>query len=69
MELPSSFYYTAGILVITNIGTIGTILLVGFRATWWLSKLDSRVEHAQDTANRAHKSINSLKEKFYGSNS
>lgn len=57
MEIPSSFYYLVGSLIVANIGAIGTLALVAFRATWWLSKLDSRVDEAKSAAVRAHKRI------------
>lgn len=62
IEIPQSYYYWAGAIVLSNIGTIGTMLILGFRATWWLSKLDSRVTHAQETANRAHKRLDKVYE-------
>lgn len=30
-----------------NMGAIGSIIMVSFRATWFMSKLDSRVEHIE----------------------
>ena len=59
-EIPSSFYYLVGSLIVANIGAIGSIVIVAFKATWWLSKLDSRVADAQSTANRAHKRIDTI---------
>ena len=60
MQIPHSFYYLVGCLVLANVGTIGTIAMIAFRATWWFSKLDSRVDYAKDTAVRAHKRIDKL---------
>ena len=60
MEIPSSFYYLIGSLIIANIGAIGSMAVVAFRATWWLSKLDSRVSEAKATAVRAHKRIDKV---------
>lgn len=53
-ELPSSFYYIIGISIVANVGTIGTVLILIFKSSWWLSKLDGRVTDAKDTAIRAH---------------
>lgn len=58
--IPQWIIYTIGTLIVANIGTIGSILLYGGKAVWWLSKLDSRVKEAQDTAVRAHKRIDTL---------
>ena len=57
MEIPHSFYYLVGSLIVSNIAMIGSLAVVAFKATWWLSRLDARVEKAQDTANRAHKRL------------
>ena len=43
-DLPASIYWAVGIIVVANLGTIVSVLVVGFRGIWWLSKLDSRVE-------------------------
>lgn len=61
MELiPDSFKYLIGALLLANLGTIGSILVFGGKAVWWLSKLDARVDHAKETAVRAHKRIDSI---------
>jgi len=62
IEIPSSFYYLVGSLIVANIGTIGTLAVLAFRSTWWLSKLDSRVDSARDAAVRAHKRIDKIEE-------
>jgi len=59
-EIPSSFYYLIGSLIVANIGTIGTLGVIAFKATWWLSRLDTRVEKAQETAVRAHKRLDKI---------
>ena len=56
-EIPEKVYYLFGFLILTNLGTIASVVVFGFKATWWLSKLDSRVTHSQETGNRAHKRI------------
>ena len=57
----TNFYIAAGALVITNVGTIGTILFYGMKALWWVSKLDSRVEANTKDVNAAHKAIRDIK--------
>jgi len=54
MELPASFYYITGFLILTNIGSIGALLMVAFRAVWWASKIDSKVD-------AAHRRIDEIK--------
>lgn len=61
MELiPDSFKYLIGALLLANLGTIGSILVFGGKAVWWISKLDARVDDAKETAIRAHKRIDSI---------
>lgn len=62
-ELPSSFYYVIGILVVTNLSAIGGILMVGFKTVWWASKADSRIDEAKSMAIRAHKRIDQWEDK------
>ena len=45
-EIPSSFYYAIGFLIVTNIGSIFSFLMVGFKAVWWASKIDAKVTAA-----------------------
>lgn len=59
-ELPQSFYYIIGFLVFTNLSVIGSVVYFTFRAIWWVSKLDSRVEDAKSMSVRAHKRIDHL---------
>jgi hypothetical protein len=61
-QLPSSVYYVAGAIILTNIGTIVSLFYAAIKTSWWLSKLDSRVTIAKATADRAHKRIDSLEE-------
>lgn len=61
-ELPASVYWVVGILVVGNLGTIGTILFTLGKAVWWLSKLDSRVAETRDMSVRAHKRIDRVDE-------
>lgn len=51
-EIPSSFYYITGFLILTNIGSIGSFLMVGFKAVWWASKLESKVNAAHSRLDR-----------------
>jgi len=64
MEVPSAFYYLTGTLILTNIGTVGAILVFAGKAVWYLSRLDSRVEKAQETANRAHQRVDKVSDRL-----
>lgn len=48
MQLPHNFYWIAGALLITNLGAIGSFLMIGFKAVWWASKLESKVDAAHN---------------------
>ncbi len=50
--IPSSFYYIVGTLIFTNLGSIGAFLMVGFKAVWWASKIDSKVSAAHKRIDR-----------------
>lgn len=60
MELPSQFYYIVGFLIITNVGAIGSLLMIGFKSVWWASKIDSAINEAKASAIRAHKRIDKI---------
>lgn len=60
LSLPSEIYYIAGVLILTNLGTIGSIAWAALKGVWWLSKLDSKTDEAKATAVRAHKRIDIL---------
>lgn len=51
-ELPSSFYYITGFLILTNVGAIGTLMMLSWKAVWYVSKLDSKVTAAHDRLDR-----------------
>lgn len=62
MNIPSEVYYIAGVLIVTNIGTIFTVVFAALKSAWWLSKLDSRVNEVKSMAVRAHKRIDKAEE-------
>ena len=64
IEFGNSLKWYAGFIIMANLGTIGSLLFVGYKAVWWLSKLDSRVTHAQETANRAHQRVDKVEDKL-----
>jgi len=56
----TSFYWIVGAMIVTNIGTIGTIFFWAAKALWWVSKLDSQVQLNKKDINAAHKAIKEI---------
>jgi len=61
METASMFYSIIGFVIITNLGLIAGIVWIGLKGSWYLSKLDSRVEKNEGDISAAHKGIRKLK--------
>ncbi|MDH4163338.1 MAG: hypothetical protein OEW15_11715 [Nitrospirota bacterium] len=66
LDIPKEVYYVAGVLLLANLGTIVSIMFAAFKAVWWASKLDSKVDEARATAVRAHKRIDTLEREDSG---
>lgn len=49
-----------GALVVANVATILTVLGAAIRGVWFVSKMDSRIDYAHQTAVRAHKRIDAI---------
>lgn len=62
MEIPNSFYYLVGALILTNLGTIGSVLLFGAKAVWFIAKMDSRIHESKEVGVRAHKRIDKIED-------
>lgn len=62
LEIPSSVYYVAGAIILTNVGTIVSVFYAALKSAWWLSKLDSRVTDAKAMAVRAHKRLDNIED-------
>ena len=60
-EMPNWVIYTVGAMVLANVGTIITVIIAGAKmvakATWYISKLDSRLEKNENDINAAHEKI------------
>lgn len=56
-ELPASFYATVGILTVTNLATLFTLLTVIFKAGLFVAETKTGIKDAKATAVRAHKRI------------
>ena len=59
-----SLNYFLGGLVLANIGTMVTIIIAVLKFTWFLSKMDSRIEKNETDTNAAHEKIRWIKDKF-----
>lgn len=61
MEIPSSFYYLVGTLIVANIGAIGSLLILGAKLVWWFAQLDMNVKKNSKDINNAFKEIKEIK--------
>lgn len=61
MEIPNSFYYLVGTLIIANIGAIGSLLVFGGKLVWFFAQLDMKVKKNSQDINMAFKEIRELK--------
>lgn len=61
-ELPASVYAVIGILVITNLSTVGAMIVFIFKCGMFVSDTKSGIKDAKGSAVRAHKRIDELKE-------
>lgn len=55
--LPTGFYITVGILIVTNLSTLVTLLAVIFKAGFFVAETKAGIRDAKETAVRAHKRI------------
>lgn len=61
----TKLYWAVGIVVVTNLGAVGSVLWIMGRALWWVSKLDSRVAQNSKDIHSAHKNIRDLRRVIY----
>ena len=57
MEIPSSLYYITGALILANVGTIGSVLVVGFKFIWWMAQMDLQMKQNTKDINAAHEKL------------
>jgi hypothetical protein len=55
--LPHSAYVVIGVLVLMNLGAIGSMVWAAGRIIWYFAKQDSKVTEARNVGIRAHKRI------------
>ncbi len=61
-EIPAALYAIVGILVVTNLSTVGALIVFIFKCGMFVSDTKSGISRAQETANRAHRRIDQLEE-------
>lgn len=59
-ELPSSVYAIVGILVVTNLATVGSLIVFIFKCGMFVSETKSGIKDAKSTAVRAHLRIDKI---------
>ena len=64
-ELPSSAYYVAGALILTNISSFVSVLVLMFKVGIFVAETKLGIKDAKDAANRSHKRIDKVEEKVF----
>ena len=59
-EIPAAVYAIVGILVVTNLSTVGALIVFIFKCGVFVSETKSGIKDARDRANRAHQRIDKL---------
>lgn len=62
-ELPSSLYAVVGILVVTNLATVGSLIVFIFKCGVFVSETKTGINDAKSSAVRAHLRIDKIKPK------
>lgn len=61
-ELPPSVYMIVGILVITNLSTVGALIVFIFKCGVFVSETKSGIQDSKASSVRAHKRIDKLED-------
>ncbi len=59
-EIPAALYAIVGILVITNLSTVGALIVFIFKCGVFVADTKSGIKDSKETAVRAHKRIDDL---------
>lgn len=59
-QIPPTVYITLGILVLSNVGTLLTLLTLLFKAGMFVKETQMGISDAKATAVRAHKRVDKL---------
>lgn len=64
MNLPGYFYWLIGVTVVANLSTLCTVLYMGFKVTWWASKVDHRIEDHHEKLDDHEEQIRQLRHSY-----
>lgn len=62
MEIPSGLYAIVGILVVTNLSTVGALIVFIFKCGVFVSDTRSGISNAKETGIRAHQRIDKIED-------
>ncbi len=60
MEIPHALYAIVGILVVTNLSTVGALIVFIFKCGMFVADTRTGIQKAQETGNRAHLRIDAV---------
>lgn len=61
-ETVSKLYWALGVMILTNLGTIGSIVMFGFKGVWWASRVDSRLSSLEKHQDRHNEEIDDIRQ-------
>lgn len=59
-EIPSALYAVVGILVVTNLSTVGALIVFIFKCGMFVAETKTGIREAREKAVRAHQRIDKL---------
>ncbi len=65
-EIPGSLYAIVGILVVTNLSTVGALIVFIFKCGIFVAETKSGITDAKEKAIRAHKRIDEITKTLEG---
>lgn len=67
--LPPELYAVVGILVITNLSTVGALIVFIFKCGKFVANTENGISKAQESAVRAHKRVDQHETNYHKQNS
>lgn len=61
-EIPVALYYIVGFMILTNLSTVGALIVFIFKAGMFVANTNSGISDAKNSAIRAHKRIDKHEE-------
>lgn len=58
---PDTIYWFVGLMVVANIGTIFSVMVMGSKGVWWMSELSSRVDALREDVERIDEDVRDLR--------